>query len=216
MTSAQIAELERRGEALASVPIHSPATGFVITKNVVEGAEVEAGAQVYRIADLRRIWVDAQVYESDLPHVRVGQAVVVELPHVPGRTFEGRVDYIYPALDPATRTARLRVVLPNDELALRPDMYASVRIAVELGERLALPDSAVIYTGPRRLVFVDLGEGRLSPREVELGAHVDGFYEVTGGLEAGDVVVTSGNFLIAAECRLRSATKYWEGSRAAE
>jgi Cu(I)/Ag(I) efflux system membrane fusion protein len=144
----------------------------------------------------------------------VGQAAVIDLPHVPGRTFQGRVDYIHPTLDAATRTARLRIVLDNEELALRPDMYANVRIDVALGERLAVADSAVIYTGPRRLVFVDLGGGRLRPQEISLGAHVDGYYEVTSGLAAGDVVVTSGNFLIAAESRLRSATEAFEGSRA--
>lgn len=216
MSDGQIRGLARRGSAREHVPILAPASGYVIEKNVVEGAQVAAGTQVYRIADLERIWVDAEVYERDLPHVTIGQAVTVELPHVPGRSYRGTVDHIYPTLRAETRTGRVRVVLDNPDLELKPDMYANVRFEVELGERLVVPESAVIYTGPRRLVFVDLGEGRLRPREVELGASAGGYYEVVAGLEAGEVVVTSGNFLIAAESRLRSATELWEPGDAAE
>lgn len=212
MTSAQIGELEQRSEAWENVPILAPSSGFVLEKNVVEGARIEAGALVYRIADLTRVWIDAEIYESDLPHVRVGQEALVELPHVQNQRYQGRVDYIYPTLEGQTRTGRVRVVLDNRDLALKPDMYANVGIEVELGERLVVPDSSVIYTGPRRLVFVDLGEGRLRPKVIELGVHADGFYEVTEGLDAGVVVVTSGNFLIAAESRIRSAAEYWETS----
>lgn len=212
LADAQITDLERRNEALENIPILSPSSGFVIEKNVVEGARVEAGSLVYRIADLSRVWVDAEVYESDLPHVRVGQPAVVALPYVPNQNYRGQVDYIYPTLEGQTRTGRVRVVLDNRNLALKPDMYANVQLEVDLGERLVVPDSAVIYTGPRRLVFVDLGEGRLRPKVVQLGVHAAGLYEVTEGLEAGEVVVTSGNFLIAAESRIRSAAEYWEGS----
>jgi Cu(I)/Ag(I) efflux system membrane fusion protein len=212
----QIDALEKRGEARENVPITSPASGFVIEKQVIEGARVESGMLIYRIADLDRVWIDAEIYESDLPHLEVGQRAKVELPYMPGKTYEGRVDYIHPTLAGATRTGRARVVLENQNLELKPDMYANVKLEVKLGERLAVPESAVIYTGPRRLVFVDLGEGRLQPKEVELGAHADGYYEVTEGLEEGDLVVTSGNFLIAAESRIRSAAKYWEGSDGTE
>ncbi|MGB8330595.1 MAG: efflux RND transporter periplasmic adaptor subunit [Polyangiales bacterium] len=209
MSAAQIRELERRGQAWENVPVIAPSSGYVIDKDIVEGGRVEAGTRVYRIADLSRLWVDADVYEADLAQVRVGQTVTVELPFVPGQRFQGRVDYIYPTLNGVTRTGRVRVALDNPDLALKPDMYASVELAVDLGERLVIADSAVIYTGPRRLVFVDLGEGRLRPQEVELGVHADGYVEVTRGLQPGDVVVTSGNFLIAAESRIRSATGYW-------
>jgi len=212
MDEAQIRELERRGHAWENVPVVSPSTGYVIEKDIVAGGRVEAGTRVYRIADLSRVWVDADVYESDLGHVKVGQAVTVELPFVPGRAFGGRVDYIYPTLSGTTRTGRVRVAMDNPDLALKPDMYADVEIDVDLGERLVIPDSAVIYTGPRRLVFVDLGEGRLRPQDVEVGVHAGGYVEITQGLKAGDTVVTSGNFLIAAESRIRSATGYWGGA----
>ncbi len=214
MSGTQIKRLEQRKEAWEHMPIVSPAKGYVIEKNVVEGARIERGSRVYRIADLSRVWIDAEVYESDLLHARVGQPATIELPYMPGKRFEGRIDYIYPTLQEATRTGRVRVVLENPELALKPDMYANVMIEVDLGERLAVPEEAVIYTGPRRLVFVDLGEGRLRPQEVQVGVHAGGLYEVTDGLEAGDRIVTSGNFLIAAESRIRSASEYWRGGHA--
>lgn len=212
MSDGQISALEKRGEALKNVPIVAPATGYVIEKQIVEGARVEVGTRVYQIADLSKVWIDAEVYESDLPIVRVGQSVEVELPYVDRERYPAKVDYVYPTLDAQTRTGRARVVLDNPKLELKPDMYATVFISVELGQRLSVPDSAVVYTGPRRLVFVDLGEGKLQPKVVSLGPHVDGYYAVTAGLSEGDVVVTSGNFLIAAESRIRSATRYWESN----
>ena len=215
MSPAQIRELARRGEAWENVPVVAPATGYVIDKDVVEGGRIEAGTRVYRIADLSRLWVDAEVYESDLAQVKKGQPVSVQLPYVPGQSFGGKVDYIYPTLDGVTRTGRVRVVLDNPGLTLKPDMYADVELSVNLGERLVIPSSAVIYTGPRRLVFVDLGEGRLRPQEIEVGVRAGDYVEVTNGLEPGDVVVTSGNFLIAAESRIRSATGYWGGGHGA-
>ena len=215
MSQGQIRELARRGEAWENVPVVAPSTGYVIEKDVVEGGRIEAGTRVYRIADLSRLWVDAEVYESDLAQVKKGQPVSVQLPYVPGQSFEGTVDYIYPTLDGVTRTGRVRVALDNPGLTLKPDMYADVELAVDLGERLVIPDSAVIYTGPRRLVFVDLGEGRLRPQEIEVGVRAGEYVEVTHGLEPGDIVVTSGNFLIAAESRIRSATGYWGGGHGA-
>ncbi|MDH3201064.1 MAG: efflux RND transporter periplasmic adaptor subunit [Myxococcales bacterium] len=209
MSDGQIQRLVKRGKPWEHMPITAPASGYVIEKAVVEGAHIEAGTRVYRIADLSRVWIDADVYEADLPHLEVGQAVRVELPYVQKESFDGRLDYIYPTLNDKTRTARVRIVLPNQDLRLKPDMYANVLVDVDLGLRLAVPDSAVVYTGPRRLVFVDLGEGRLRPTEVKLGVHAGTFYEIVDGLKEGDRVVTSGNFLIAAESRIRSAIEYW-------
>lgn len=210
MTESQISELEKRGEAQEHVPIPAPSSGVVIEKNVVEGARVDAGMLVYRIADLSRVWIDAEVFEADLPHVSLGQPAKIELPYLPGQSYEGKVDFIYPELQAKTRTGRVRVVLKNQDLTLKPDMYANVALQVDLGERLTVPESAIAYTGPRRLVFVDLGEGKLRPQEVKLGVHSDGLYEVTEGLAEGARIVISGNFLIAAESRIRSAAQYWE------
>lgn len=211
LTAAQIDRLAQRGEPIENMPFLAPASGYVLEKNVVEGAAVKAGERLFRIAPLEKVWVEADVYEQDLPQVKVGQPVEVTLPYLPGKQFTGRVGYIYPTLQAGTRTGRIRIELPNPELELKPDMYADVRFVLHGGPRLQVPEAAVLYTGPRRLVFVDLGEGRLRPQEVRLGLKGEDTYEVVEGLKAGDVVVTSGNFLVAAESRLRSAADTFGG-----
>jgi Cu(I)/Ag(I) efflux system membrane fusion protein len=214
LTESQIRGIASRGQPSEAIPILSPVSGYVTEKSVVEGASVGAGDRLYRIAELESVWVNTQIYEMDLPLVRVGQPAQVILPYHPGRVFEGRVSYVYPYLESGTRTGRLRIELENPELELRPDMYANVELTVDLGERLTVPESAVVYTGPRRLVFLDLGEGRLRPQEVELGIRSDESYEVLSGIREGDRVVTSGNFLVSAESRIRSAARYWGGEHA--
>lgn len=211
LSPAQIAAIAKRGEPLRAVPFFAPASGYVVEKDVVEGAAVRPGQRVYRLAALDPVWVEADVFESDLPHVRAGMPAAVTLPHLPGRTFEGKVAHVYPDVDLKARTGRVRLELRNPGEVLKPGMYADVALRVELGERLQIPESAVLYTGPRTLVFIDLGEGRLRPQEVKLGAKVNGAYEVLGGLKEGQQVVTSGNFLLAAESRIRSAANYWGG-----
>jgi len=210
LSAKQIASLAERGEPIESVSFPSPASGYVIEKNVVEGASVEAGQRLFRIAALDEIWVEADVYEADLPYVHKGQAAAITLDHLPGRSFDGKVAFIYPYLDPQSRSGRVRITLANKALELKPDMFATVTFHVELGDRLQVPISAVVYTGPRRLVFVDLGDGQLVPREVELGAQTADQVEVVSGLQDGDAVVTSGNFLVAAESRIRSSGTYWQ------
>lgn len=214
LTAAQIAQIAEKGEPLEDVPFYAPAGGYVIEKNVVEGAAVQAGERLFRIAALDKVWVEAELFEADLPSVTRGQAATVELSYLPGTTFEGKVAYVYPYLDPVARTGKVRIELPNDGRELKPDMYASVSFAIDLGTRLQLPIDAVVYTGTRRLVFVDLGEGRLRPQEVTLGARTDDQVEVLAGLADGQTVVTSGNFLVAAESRIRSAAKLWTEERA--
>ncbi|WP_174259197.1 efflux RND transporter periplasmic adaptor subunit [Myxococcus xanthus] len=215
LSAAQIERVAQRGQPVENMPFLAPASGYVMEKNVVEGAAVKAGERLFRIAPLAKVWVEADVYEQDLARVKPGQPVEVTLPYLPGKKYAGHVGYVYPSLQGATRTGRIRIELPNPELELKPDMYADVRFVLQGGARLQIPDSAVIYTGPRRLVFVDLGEGRLRPQEVKLGIRGEGTYEVLEGLSPGDVVVTSGNFLIAAESRIRSATDSFGGSHAA-
>lgn len=214
LTPAQIAKIADKGEPLEDVPFYAPASGYVIEKNVVEGASVMAGERLFRIAALDKVWVEADVFEGDLPSVKVGQSAKVELSYLPGASFDGKVAYVYPYLDPATRTGKVRIELPNAGRELKPDMYATVSFAFDLGARLQIPVDAVVYTGPRRLVFVDLGEGRLRPQEVTLGARTDDKVEVVRGLAEGDVIITSGNFLVAAESRIRSAAKFWSDERA--
>lgn len=209
MSEAQISELARSGKPSIYVPIYSPVSGIVIQKNVVDGSAIEPGGLLYRIADLSRVWVEADLYEADLPLVKLGDAARVSLPYLPGETFTGTIDYIYPYLDASTRTGRVRLIAPNEGGRLKPDMYADVDISVPLGERLIVPEGAVIRAGKTNLVFVDLGEGSLEPRKIELGRRTPEGYVVASGLEPGEIVVTSGNFLIAAESKLKSGVEKW-------
>ncbi len=206
----QLAALVQRGEPIERVPFPSPVGGVVIEKNVVDGAAVTMGQRLFRIADLGEIWVEADVYESDLPRITRHMPASITLDYLPGKTFEGTVDSVVPYLDPASRTGRVRIALPNRALELKPDMYATVTFKLPLGPRLVVPISSVIYTGPRRLVFIDLGNGALRPQPVTIGARSGDRIEIASGLAEGDVVVSAGNFLVAAESRIRSAGSLWD------
>ena len=201
--------LARTDASLEHLPIRAPVTGYVVEKNLVKGSALEPGQRLYRIAPLSRVWLEAEVYEYELPLVRAGQTATVTLPYMPDRTFEATVAYVYPTLDPQTRTARLRLELPNLDLALRPDMYANVRVHADRGERLVIPQSAVLYAGERSFAFRALGDGRFRPQRVEVGLRSGEEVEILTGLEPGDAVVTSATFLIASESRLRAALEQW-------
>jgi RND family efflux transporter MFP subunit len=216
VSDAQIDAIAKNGAPLESLPFASPASGFVIEKNVVEGASVEPGMRLYRLAALDKVWVEADVYEADLANVRVGQPAQVSLDYLPGQVIDGRVGWVYPYLDPKSRTGRVRIVLTNKDLDLRPGMYANVALTKDLGVRVQVPSAAIVYTGPRRIVFVDLGDGRFKPQEIQIGVEANGMYEVLSGLDAGAVVATSGVFLIAAEARISTAAKYWEKTSEAD
>jgi Cu(I)/Ag(I) efflux system membrane fusion protein len=213
---AQVDEIARTGKAVERMPVLSPWSGFVIEKNVVEGASVAAGERVFRIAALDVIWVESDVYERDLGHVTVGQKVKVTFPFLPGDTREGQVSYIYPYLDPDTRTGKIRVALANAKLDLRPEMFANVELTGESGEQLVVPADSVIDTGKRKLVFLDLGEGRIRPQEIRTGEANDEWVTVLEGVKEGDRIVTAANFLIASESRIRSATESWGGGGAGD
>ena len=215
LSKREINAIIRSGKARRSIPVASPSSGFVTEKNLVQGAFVGEGQRLYRISALDSVWIEAQVYEYELPSVNVGQRATVTLPYLPDKEFEGEVSYLYPYLDEKTRTGRIRLELPNQRLDLRPEMYANVEIVVDLGERLRVPEEAVIYTGPRRVVFVDAGESRFAPRDVKLGVKAGQYYDVLSGIEEGEMVVTSGNFLIASESRIRSSTAWEEAGKGA-
>ena len=155
------------------------------------------------------MWVYADIYEYELPWVREGQEAVVELPYLPGKTFTGKVTYVYPFLEAKTRTVKVRVTLPNPGLELKPEMYANVTIRSPLPEErvVAVPVQAVIHSGARRLAVVSLGEGRFQPREIRVGAEAEGFYEVLDGLREGERIVTSAQFLIDSESNLKAAVR---------
>jgi Cu(I)/Ag(I) efflux system membrane fusion protein len=201
--------IERTGVPLEQVPVRSPATGYVIEKQLVEGSAIAPGERLLRIAPLDRVWLEAQVYESDLALVELGQPARVTLPYAPGRVWQGSVGYVYPTLAGETRTARVRIELANPDLALRPDMYANVELRAARGVRTLVPESAVLHAGERSFVFVDLGGGRFRPQRVEVGLRGAGRVEIVSGVEAGERVVSSGTFLIASESRLRAALEQW-------
>lgn len=195
-------DLERDRKVLRSLPIHSPASGYVIEKDVVAGTHVQAGRRLYRLADLDRVWVLADIYEYELPQVKVGQNVDVTLSYLPGQTFRGRVTYIYPYLEASERTVKIRIELSNPAHQLKEGMYADVVLSSRRSDVLIVPAEAVIDSGTRQVVFLDLGDGRFEPRAVELGSRFDEGYEILRGLEAGDRIATSANFLIDSESQL--------------
>jgi len=202
----EIAQSMRVRETL---PILAPSSGVIVEKNIVAGSAFEAGQPLYRIAQVNPVWVAASVYQYELPLVRVGMPARIVLPFPGEPTRMGRVSTVNPFLDPNTRTGEVRVEVPNPRGDLKPGMFVDMTLERPLGERLAVPESAVLYAGDRRIVFVDLGDGRLAPREIRLGSKAGTDFEVVSGLTEGEVVVTSGNFLVAAEVRLRSATQKW-------
>lgn len=205
----EIARLERTGKVRKTLTLRSPARGAVIHKNAVEGAFVKAGQNLYQIADLSTVWVQGSIYDYELPWVHVGQKAEVELDYVPGRTFTGKVTYIYPYLDPKARDVKVRVELPNPDLELRPGMYATVRLKTEpVPGVLAVPDEAVIRTGTRNIVFVARGKGRFEPREIRIGEEGDGgLVRVLSGLLPGEKVVVSAQFMLDSESRLQEAIR---------
>ena len=205
----EIAALAARGTPLDYVPITAPRSGVVIAKDVVEGTAHRAGVTLMRIADLSEVWIDAQIYEADLATIAQGMRATVTLPFLPGQTFEGQIDYIYPFLESASRTARIRVPLDNSDGALKPDMYAEVLVEIDLGQRLVVPTESVIFAGESRVVFEDLGDGRLAPRRIQTGQRNGDYIEVLDGIAAGARIVTSGTFLIASESRLSSGLDQW-------
>ncbi len=201
----QIRAIEEKNEPFVRLPILSKVEGIVTRRNVVQGAYAEAGRDLLEIADLSTVWIHADVYEYEVPEVKVGQPASAHLSAFPGEAVQGKVVYIYPYLNEITRTVRVRLEVPNAEGKLKPGMYAEVAMPVDLGEPLAVPDEAVMDTGARRIAFVDLGEGRFEPREVDLGPRADGFVAVRKGLKEGEKVAVSGNFLIDSESRIKSA-----------
>lgn len=210
LSAEQIQTVANSGAPIEKLTFSAPASGYVIEKTVVEGAAIRAGDRVFRIASLDKVWVEADVFEADLGRITKGQTATTALSYIPDRTFEGKVTFVYPYLDPNARTGRVRIELPNAGLELKPDMYANVTFHLVLSDRLQIPTSAILYTGPRRIVLVDLGNGRLGPREVKIGAQAGDRAEVLSGLQEGEAVVVAGNFLIAAESRIRSSGTFWK------
>jgi|LNFM01.2.fsa_nt_gb Cu(I)/Ag(I) efflux system membrane fusion protein len=208
--AAELKRLQRTRTAQRTIAFLAPTAGYVVDKQVLLGMYVMPEMELYHLADLSSVWVIVTLYEHELPIVTVGDRAVIELLSVPDRSIEGVIGYIYPDVDPATRTARARIDVANADALLKPGMYATATIAEDLGQALVVPDDAVIDTGVRHLVFVQRDGTRFEPREIEIGARVPEGFVVRSGLEHGEHVVVRANFLIDAESRLRAAVERGE------
>ena len=205
----QIRALGKRGHSLEYVAILSPITGTIIEKNIVSGSAFKASSKLLRIADLSTVWVEGQVYVADLPWLKIGMIVHVVQDDSSNAPFTGHVTFIEPFVENETRAARVRVELPNSDGLLRPEQYVRLQLQVDLGKRLVVPEQAVVFTGKNRVVFLDLGDGRLQARKIKTGVRNNDFIEVVEGLQLGDVIVSSGNFLIASESKLKLGSEQW-------
>jgi Cu(I)/Ag(I) efflux system membrane fusion protein/cobalt-zinc-cadmium efflux system membrane fusion protein len=207
LTGKQIAQIGKTGRVQKTLTIYSPATGVVTQKNAFAGHYVKEGEHQYEIVDLSSVWVDVDVYEYELPWVRKGMAAEMDLSYIPGKRFKGKVLFIYPYLDPKTRTANLRLAFPNPGYQLKPGMYANIDLkSVVAEDSLVIPQEAVIDSGVRKIVFVALGQGKFQPREVNIGLEGnDNEFQVLEGLKEGEEIVLSAQFMLDSESRLREA-----------
>ncbi len=199
ISTAQVSEILRTGRPRRTFTIYSPASGVVLEKRVVAGQSVMAGETLFRLADMSQVWIEAELRGADAGLVRVGSGADIEVAGVQGRSWKGRVEYIYPTVDSVARTLRARIVVSNAGQILKPGMYATVRLSSPSRSALTVPSSAVINTGERNLVFVDMGKGMLMPHDVRLGGTAGEYAEILSGLETGQRVVTSAQFLLESE-----------------
>jgi len=199
----QIADLERAGKPNIRLPIYTPLSGVVIEKMMQQGQYVNTGDVLFNIADLSRVWVEVEVYENEFPNIHIGQEVEIRSQSFPGRPFTGRIAYIYPFLDPKTRTVKARVEMANPGMKLKPDMFVNAVIKVPLGTAIVVPVTAVIDTGKRKVVWVESDPGMFEPRDVQTGQQTDDMVQILSGLKVGDKVAVSGGYLIDSESQLK-------------
>ena len=213
ITEAEIQELEKRGTPKKTMTFYSPVDGIVLDKMIFKGKSVMAGMDLYKIANLSSVWIIADIYQYELPWVKVGQPAEVELSYLPGKTFRGVITYIYPMLSMETKTAKVRVEVRNTPaIDFKPEMYATVKIASPVTlDAVAVPDQAIIRSGERNIVVIALGGGYFDPREVKLGLMADGFVQILEGVKDGEKIVTSSQFLIDSESNLKAAINQMAG-----
>lgn len=200
-----IRDLERTGQVLTTLPIHAPRSGTVINKMAVVGLQTKPGDELYTIADLSHIWIVGDIYENEMPLIAIGQTANISLSYAPDVSLQARIGFIYPTVDPQTRTAKVRFELDNPGERLKPGMYTNLELKVPLGMRLAVPKDAVLESGERKIIFIHLGGGRLEWRNAKIGQRSGDWVEVLEGIREGEHVVTSANFLIDSESQLKSA-----------
>ncbi|MGA2118531.1 MAG: efflux RND transporter periplasmic adaptor subunit [Bryobacteraceae bacterium] len=203
--TAQIDAMARAGKPIESLTLNAPVSGFVIERNAFPKQHVTPDTALYTIADLSKVWVIADVFEYEAAGIRLGQGAAFTLDYLPGRVFYGRVSYILPEVDAATRTLKVRIALDNPGIVLKPDMFGQVELAIGTARRLVVPQSALLDSGDRKTVFVDRGTGSFEQREVQTGDTSGDRVAILSGLKAGERIVTSGNFLLDSESRLNAA-----------
>jgi RND family efflux transporter MFP subunit len=210
VTPEQVAELERTRKASDTLTLLSPFRGVVQSVPVEQGKSVKVGDMLVEVADLSLVWMWAEFYENELSMLQAGQKIAVTAKSYPGQNFDGTIALINPFIDETKRTAKVRIDIPNADFKLRPGMYVNAELAMDMGEALTVPVSAIMPTGERNVVFIDKGEGKLEPRIVQLGAKYGDIYEVQSGLQEGERVIASANFLIDAESKVQGALKDFE------
>ena len=203
ISTAQIKRIEATGKPVRTLTLYAPVTGYVTQKMVVAGMKVMPGEKMFDIADLSSLWVIADIYEYELPFIKVGNQATITLAYLPGVEMMSRIDYIYPSLLAETRTIKVRLKIANRNNQLKPQMFGNVEIRVNLGHKLVIPESAVMDTGQAMVVYVDLGNGAFEPREIRTGIRTDGNVEVLRGLKNGEKVVAAANFLVDSEAQLK-------------
>jgi Cu(I)/Ag(I) efflux system membrane fusion protein len=211
----QVDEVLRTGRVRRTLTLYAPASGVVVQKNVLQGQAISPGEALYTLANLSDVWVEVQLRASDAAAVRAGSGADIEVTGLPGHAFKGRVAYVYPTLDSTSRAIRARVEVSNSEGLLKPGMYATVRLSTPSRSALTVPSSAVLRTGERNVVFMDMGKGELMPMDVELGRTAGEYTEVLAGLEPGQRVVTSAQFLLDSESNLGEVMKAMIGQMGA-
>jgi len=203
--ASEIEKLETTGKVITDLTFNAPVSGYITEKNALPNMYVQPESKLYTVADLSTVWVNAQIFQTDIGRIKPGDAATVTVDAYPGKTFRGRVDFILPQVDMTTRTVRTRLVFPNPSLLLKPGMFVNVVLAAPASKRLTIPTSSVFHSGTRNLVFINKGEGNFEPREVELGPRVGDDYVVLKGTKPGESLVTSANFLIDSEAQLQAA-----------
>lgn len=203
VSAGQIKRIEETGQPVRTLTLYSPVSGYVTQKMVVAGMRIMPGEKMFDIVDLSSLWVIADIYEYELPFIKVGNQAAVTLAYLPGVEMISRIDYIYPSLSAETRTVKIRLKLTNRHNQLKPQMFGNVEIKINLGRKLVVPESAVMDTGRAMVVYVDLGDGEFEPREIKTGIRTDGYIEVLRGLKSGESVVAAANFLVDSEAQLK-------------
>jgi membrane fusion protein, copper/silver efflux system len=203
ITEEQIKQVEETGKPIRSLTLYSPVSGHVVYKAAIQGMKVMPGEKLFDIVDLSTLWIIADIYEYELPEIRVGEQAAINLTYLPGKELLSRIDYVYPTLSGETRTNKVRFVIDNSSGQLKPQMFTNVTLRISLGKRLVVPEDAIIDTGTRQIVYVDKGEGNFEPREVTIGLKGDNGIEIIRGLRAGEKVASSPNFLIDSEAKLK-------------